>query len=65
MAEYLQCDVLLNFLVPALAIHIKGKSDKELRTLLDLPDDLTDAAKERIREENRLCDYMYDEIYFK
>jgi S-phase kinase-associated protein 1 len=39
----------------AVAAQIKGKSPEEIRSLLGLPNDLTEEEKDAIRRENVWC----------
>jgi S-phase kinase-associated protein 1 len=56
-ANYLDIQSLYLYGCQAAAGQLKGKSPEEIRSLLGLPDDLTDEEKAAIRRENVWCSY--------
>ena len=54
-ADYLNIQSLYLYACQAAASKLKGKSSEEIRSLLGLPDDLTEDEKEAIRRENVWC----------
>lgn len=56
-SDYLNIQSLYLYACQAAASQLKGKAPDEIRSLLGLPDDLTEEEKEAIRRENVWCSY--------
>lgn len=56
-SNYLDIKPLLDYSAHFVADMIKGKTPEEIRKTFNLPDDLTDEEKEKIRIENDWCEY--------
>ncbi|KAI6215997.1 Skp1-related protein [Aphelenchoides besseyi] len=57
-ANFLDIQSLYLFACQATAALLKNKSPEEIRSLLGLPDDLTEEEKESIRRENVWCSHQ-------
>ncbi|KAI6189018.1 Skp1-related protein [Aphelenchoides besseyi] len=57
-ANFLNIQSLYLFACQATAALLKNKSPEEIRSLLGLPDDLTEEEKESIRRENVWCSHQ-------